>query len=45
VVGSSDLTERYLAAIEDAGLRSRRASADASARGLFLIAAAAGHLG
>jgi 2-dehydro-3-deoxygalactonokinase len=45
VIGSSDLTERYMTAIEDAGLRSRRATADAGARGLFLIAAAAGHLG
>jgi 2-dehydro-3-deoxygalactonokinase len=44
VIGSSDLTVRYLTAIEAAGLRGRRAAADAGARGLFLIAAAAGHL-
>jgi 2-dehydro-3-deoxygalactonokinase len=43
VIGS-DLTERYVTAIEAAGLRGRRAAADAGARGLFLIAAAAGHL-
>lgn len=42
VIGSSDLTERYLAAIEDAGLRARRGAPDAGARGLFLLAAAAG---
>jgi 2-dehydro-3-deoxygalactonokinase len=44
VIGSSDLTERYMTAIEGAGLRGRQAAADAAARGLFLIAAAAGHL-
>jgi 2-dehydro-3-deoxygalactonokinase len=43
VIGSSDLTERYLTAIEGAGLRGRRSAAEAAARGLFLIAAA-GHL-
>jgi 2-dehydro-3-deoxygalactonokinase len=42
VIGSSDLIEHYLAAIEDAGLRGRRGAPDAGARGLFLIAAAAG---
>jgi len=42
VVGGADLCGRYLAAIEDAGLRGRRASDDAAARGLFLIARAAG---
>ena len=42
VIGSSDLTGRYLTAIEDAGLRGRRAPPDAGARGLFLIARAAG---
>ena len=42
VVGGADLCARYLAAIEDAGLRGRRASDDAGARGLFLIARAAG---
>jgi 2-dehydro-3-deoxygalactonokinase len=42
VIGSSDLTERYVAAIEQAGLRGRRAAADAGAHGLFLIARAAG---
>ena len=42
VIGSSDLTGRYLTAIEDAGLRGRRAAPDAAARGLFLIARAAG---
>ena len=41
VVGG-DLTGRYLAAIQDAGLRGRPASDDAGARGLFLIARAAG---
>jgi 2-dehydro-3-deoxygalactonokinase len=44
VVGSSDLTERYTTAIQEARLRGRRAVPDACARGLFLIAAAAGHL-
>ena len=44
VIGSSDLTERYLTAIEKAGLRGRRADADTGARGLFLIARAAGLL-
>jgi 2-dehydro-3-deoxygalactonokinase len=42
VVGVADLCGRYLAAIEDAGLRARRAADDAGARGLFLIARAAG---
>jgi 2-dehydro-3-deoxygalactonokinase len=42
VVGSSDLTGRYVAAIGDAGLHGRRAADDAGARGLFLIARAAG---
>jgi 2-dehydro-3-deoxygalactonokinase len=42
VVGSSELSGRYLAAIEHAGLRGRRAPDDAGARGLFLIAHAAG---
>ncbi|HEX6110883.1 MAG TPA: 2-dehydro-3-deoxygalactonokinase [Geminicoccaceae bacterium] len=42
VIGSSDLSERYIRAIEGAGLRGRRAAADAGARGLFLIATAAG---
>jgi 2-dehydro-3-deoxygalactonokinase len=42
VVGAADLGGRYLAAIEDAGLRGRRAADDAAARGLFLIADAAG---
>jgi 2-dehydro-3-deoxygalactonokinase len=42
VIGSSDLTQRYLTAIEAAGLRGRRALPDAGARGLFLIARAAG---
>jgi 2-dehydro-3-deoxygalactonokinase len=42
VVGTSDLTGRYLVAIEEAGLRGRRAAADAVARGHFLIARAAG---
>ena len=41
VIGSSDLTDRYLAAIEDAGLRGRCGAPDAGARGLFLIAVAA----
>jgi 2-dehydro-3-deoxygalactonokinase len=45
VIGSSDLSARYLTAIEGAGLRGCRAAADAAAHGLFLIAAAAGHLG
>jgi 2-dehydro-3-deoxygalactonokinase len=44
VIGSSDLTERYVTAIEAAGLRGRQAAAEAAARGLFLIAATAGHL-
>ncbi|MGH6905748.1 MAG: 2-dehydro-3-deoxygalactonokinase [Geminicoccaceae bacterium] len=42
VVGGADLTGRYLTAIEHAGLRGRRAAEDAGARGLFLIARAAG---
>ena len=42
VVGGSDLTERYLLAIAEAGLPARQAAADAGARGLFLIARAAG---
>jgi 2-dehydro-3-deoxygalactonokinase len=42
VVGSSELTGRYLAAIESAGLNGRRAIDDAGARGLVLIARAAG---
>jgi len=42
VVGGADLSRRYLAAIADAGLRGRRAADDAGARGLFLIARAAG---
>jgi 2-dehydro-3-deoxygalactonokinase len=42
VIGSSDLTQRYLMAIADAGLRGRRAGPEAAARGLFLIARAAG---
>ena len=41
VVGGADLCGRYLAAIEAAGLRGRRAADDAGARGLFLIARAA----
>jgi 2-dehydro-3-deoxygalactonokinase len=44
VIGSSDLTDRYLTAIEDASLHGHRATADAGARGLFLIAATAGWL-
>jgi 2-dehydro-3-deoxygalactonokinase len=42
VVGGADLTGRYLTAIEHAGLRGRRAADDAGARGLFMIARAAG---
>jgi 2-dehydro-3-deoxygalactonokinase len=42
VIGTSDLTERYLVAIAAAGLRGRRAVPDAAAQGLFLIARAAG---
>src|SRR5690606_28023584 len=42
VIGSSELTAAYLSAIEHAGLRGRRAAADAGAHGLFLIARAAG---
>jgi 2-dehydro-3-deoxygalactonokinase len=42
VVGSSDLVARYLAAIRHAGLRGREAAEHAGARGLFLIARAAG---
>ena len=42
VIGSSGLTERYLTAIADAGLRGRRAVPEAAARGLYLIARAAG---
>jgi 2-dehydro-3-deoxygalactonokinase len=44
VIGSSNLTERYITAIEAAGLRGRRAARDAGARGLFLITAAAGRM-
>jgi 2-dehydro-3-deoxygalactonokinase len=42
VIGSSDLTGRYLLAIAEAGLRGQRAAEDAIARGHFLIARAAG---
>lgn len=42
VIGNSELTERYLVAIEAAGLRGRPARPDAGPRGLFLIARAAG---
>jgi 2-dehydro-3-deoxygalactonokinase len=42
VIGGSGLTERYLIAIGDAGLRGRRAAPEAAARGLYLIARAAG---
>jgi 2-dehydro-3-deoxygalactonokinase len=42
VIGSSDLTERYLMAIADAGLHGRRAMSEATSRGLYLIARAAG---
>jgi 2-dehydro-3-deoxygalactonokinase len=42
VIGSSDLTGRYLLAIAEAGLRGQRAAEDAVARGHFLIARAAG---
>jgi 2-dehydro-3-deoxygalactonokinase len=42
VVGSSELSGRYLAAIEHAGWRGRPAAEHAGARGLFLIARAAG---
>jgi 2-dehydro-3-deoxygalactonokinase len=42
VVGSSELSGRYLAAIEHAGWRGHRAAEHAGARGLFLIARAAG---
>jgi 2-dehydro-3-deoxygalactonokinase len=45
VVGGADLTGRYLTAIEHAGLRGRRAADDTAARGLFLIARAAGLIG
>jgi 2-dehydro-3-deoxygalactonokinase len=44
VIGSSELSGRYLLAIGEAGLRGRQAAADAGARGLFLIARAAGLL-
>jgi 2-dehydro-3-deoxygalactonokinase len=44
VVGNSNLTDRYITAIEGTGLSGRRAAPDACARGLFLIAAAAGLL-
>jgi 2-dehydro-3-deoxygalactonokinase len=44
VIGSSDLTGRYLLAIAEAGLRGQRAAEDAVARGHFLIARAAGLL-
>jgi 2-dehydro-3-deoxygalactonokinase len=42
LVGGAALTGRYLTAIEHAGLRGRQAADDAGARGLFLIARAAG---
>jgi 2-dehydro-3-deoxygalactonokinase len=42
VIGSADLTDRYLLAIAEAGLRGQRAAEDAVARGHFLIARAAG---
>jgi 2-dehydro-3-deoxygalactonokinase len=42
VIGSSDLTGRYLLAIAEAGLAARQAAADAGAHGLFPIARAAG---
>jgi 2-dehydro-3-deoxygalactonokinase len=42
VVGSSELTGRYLAAIASAGLRGHRGIEDAGARGLFRIARSAG---
>ena len=42
VIGGAELCGRYLAAIEAAGLRGRRAAEDAGARGLFVIARAAG---
>jgi 2-dehydro-3-deoxygalactonokinase len=45
VIGSSDLTERYLLAIAESGMAARRAGANAGARGHFLIARAAGLLG
>jgi 2-dehydro-3-deoxygalactonokinase len=44
VIGGSDLTERYLMAIADAGLHGRRAAPEAAARGLYLIARAGGLL-
>jgi hypothetical protein len=42
VIGTSDLIGHYLVAIEDAGLRGRRAAPDAVARGHLSIARAAG---
>jgi 2-dehydro-3-deoxygalactonokinase len=42
VIGDAELCRRYLAAIAEAGLRGRRAADDTGARGLFLIARAAG---
>jgi 2-dehydro-3-deoxygalactonokinase len=42
VIGSSDLTDRYLVAIADVGLRARPAAPEVGARGLFLIGRAAG---
>jgi 2-dehydro-3-deoxygalactonokinase len=42
VIGTSDLTGRYLVAIDEAGLRGHQAAADAVACGHFLIARAAG---
>jgi 2-dehydro-3-deoxygalactonokinase len=42
IVGASGLSLRYLAAIEHAGLRGHPAADHAGARGLFLIARAAG---
>jgi 2-dehydro-3-deoxygalactonokinase len=42
VIGTTDLTERYLVAIAAAGLRGRRGAPDAAAQGLFRIARAAG---
>lgn len=42
IVGGSDLTARYLLAIQDAGLRARRAAPHVTARGQLQIARAAG---
>jgi 2-dehydro-3-deoxygalactonokinase len=44
VIGGSELAERYREAIGAAGLRARTGAADASARGLLVIARAAGLL-